>query len=256
MGEVFADPADPQEAVRLEVRDLAAPQAFRDVSFTVHAGEIVAVTGIVGSGKEQLAQALFGDLAGVDGAVLIDGKPITLISPSGAIQAGVGYLPSDRKGEGLVLERNVPENVTLASLARYSWLGILIPHLRHRSARDWQQALDIRGPALTSPVRLFSGGNQQKVVLAKWLDARSRILVLVEPTTGLDVGAKVDVYRLAREQAALGTAVVVFSSDLTEVAGLSHRALVMRNGRIIGEFQRGAADEQRLLYHAIVGAGE
>ena len=256
VGEVFADPEDPLEPVRLEVRDLAAPQAFSEVSFRVHAGEIVAVTGIVGSGKEQLAQALFGDLDGVDGAILIDGKPLTLVSPSGAIEAGVGYLPSDRKGEGLVLERNVPENVTLASLARYSRLGALIHHLRHRSAREWEQTLDIRGPALTSPVRLYSGGNQQKVVLAKWLDARSRVLILVEPTTGLDVGAKVDVYRLAREQAARGTAVLVVSSDLTEVAGISHRALVMRDGRIIGEFQRGAADEERLLYHAVVGAGE
>lgn len=255
VGEVFAQPADATDTVRLSVQNLSAPRAFHDVSFDVKAGEIVAVTGIVGSGKEHLAQALFGDLDGVSGEVTLDGDALDLISPVSAIQAGIGYVPADRKGEGLVLDRNIPENITLASLSRYSRLGALWRRRLYNSARKWQQALDIRGPALGAPVRLYSGGNQQKVVLAKWLDAESRILVLVEPTTGLDVGAKVDVYNLARAQAARGTAILLFSSDLTEVAGLSHRALVMRDGRLVGEFSRGDANEEELLYHSVVGVG-
>ncbi len=253
VGEVFAEPEDPLESVRLRVRNLSAPEAFEDVSFDVHAGEIVAITGIVGSGKERLAQALFGDLDGVSGEVALDGQILELTAPVAAINAGIGYVPADRKGEGLVLERDIPENITLASLARYTRLGTLWRRFLKRSAREWQTALDIRGPALGAPVRLYSGGNQQKVVLAKWLDAKSRVLILVEPTTGLDVGAKVDVYKLAREQAARGTAVLLFSSDLREVAGLSHRALVMRDRRIVNEFSRGDANEEELLYHSVVG---
>jgi ribose transport system ATP-binding protein len=254
VGEVFPEPTAATDTVRLRVENLSAPQAFDDVSFTVNAGEIVAITGIVGSGKEHLAQALFGDLDGVSGRVTLDGDTLDLVSPVAAIKAGIGYVPADRKGEGLVLDRNIPENITLASLARYSRFGALWRRFLYNAARKWQRTLDIRGPALGAPVRLYSGGNQQKVVLAKWLDAESRILILVEPTTGLDVGAKVDVYNLARAQAAGGTAILLFSSDLTEVAGLSHRALVMRDGRLVGEFGRGDANEEQLLYHSVVGA--
>lgn len=256
VGEVFPEPDAALEDVRLRVQHLSAPQAFQDVTFDVHAGEIVAITGIVGSGKEHLARALFGDLNGVSGSIALDGDALNLISPVAAIRAGIGYVPADRKGEGLVLERNIPENITLASLVRYTRFGMLRRRLVRKSAQAWQTMLDIRGPALGAPVRLYSGGNQQKVVLAKWLDADSRLLVLVEPTTGLDVGAKVDVYNLARAQAARGTAVLLFSSDLTEVAGLSHRILVMRDGHLVREFSRGDANKEELLYHSVVGARE
>ncbi|MCM3780777.1 sugar ABC transporter ATP-binding protein [Microbacterium hydrocarbonoxydans] len=227
---------DPQSAPGLEVRGLSA-RSFDDVSFTVARGEVLAVMGVQESGREDLGRALFGAIPITSGSISLDGEPLRIGTPSGAVTRGIGYIPSERKVDGAVLGMGVDENLTMAHPDQVS-LGPLLSRRRERSAVDgWIETLRVKTPARDTPMRNLSGGNQQKVVLAKWLiDPDLRLLILDTPTRGLDVGAKADVYRLIRELAARGLSVLLIADSLEEGIAMSHRILTMRDGRITGEF--------------------
>jgi ABC-type sugar transport system ATPase subunit len=252
------DAASSSGPVLLEVVDLNdsahRPQLrprLRDISFCVRAGEIVGLAGLVGAGRTELALALFGAREGVTGDIRVAGRRVSLASPAAAIAAGVGYLPEDRKDDGLFLDMSIEDNMAVASGRFGSWWH---SHRRLRAAAEEMcRALCVvcRGPA--EPVKNLSGGNQQKVVLGRWLLARPRVLIVDEPTRGVDVGAKAEIHGLLYELARAGTAILVISSDLPEVLAVSDRVLVLREGRITGELTHTEASEAAVMKYASLG---
>ncbi len=230
----------------LGIRGLRGP-GFQDVDLDVGRGEIVGLFGLVGAGRSELARAIFGATRVTAGSMTLDGRPYRPRSPADALQVGVAMLGEDRSRDGLVLPAGVLDNLTLASLGRLSRLGVLFRGRQRAAAEGQVEALDIRPPRLQRPVRMLSGGNQQKVVFGKWLIHGARVQILDEPTRGVDVATKVQIYQLIGELADQGLAVLLISSDLPEIIGLSDRILVMRHGRIIGAVTRPEATEERLL---------
>ncbi len=221
-----------REQVALEAKGLGLTGAYRDVDLTLHAGEILGIAGVIGSGREELTRTLAGFAPHDAGTLTIHGKETRLASPADAVDHGIGYIPRERRTEGLVLFLPVAANVTLASLGELRKLGLIDTSAERRIAREWVERLHVRTPGIDALCLNLSGGNQQKVVLAKWLNARSKILILDHPTRGLDVGAKEEVYELVRAVTAEGMAVILTSDTLEETIGLSHTVLVMRDGAI------------------------
>ena len=219
---------------RLVVDGLSRGRAVRDVSFSARRGEILALTGLVGSGRTEVLRLLFGADRRAAGTVRLDGRAVAITRPRDAIAAGIGLLPEDRKLQGLVLGMSVQENFALPNLARLSRAGFVRRGAVRRECGDYVARLGIRAPRQETVVRGLSGGNQQKVVLAKWLARRCEVLLFDEPTRGVDVGAKVEIYRLMNDQVAAGKTVIMVSSDLPEVLGMADRILVMHDGRITG----------------------
>ncbi len=232
---------EPTETVALQVEGLTAKGRFRDVSFDLHKGEILGVAGVIGSGREALARCLAG-LERVDGGTIrVDGEPVVLDTAWRATSLGIGYIPRERKIEGVVGGASVAENMTMASLADFA-PGGMIRHERERAAAaDWIKRLDIKTPSDATPAGSLSGGNQQKVVLSKWRIAGAKIVILDHPTRGIDVGAKEDVYELIRDMTEEGLSVILLADTLEEVIGLSHRIVVMKDGRITARFDAPAA---------------
>jgi ABC-type sugar transport system ATPase subunit len=231
----------------LRVRHLSSPAGFRDVSFTLRAGEVLGFAGLVGAGRSEIAHALFGLDEGATGEIHVSGRPARIRNPGEAMTLGIGLVPEDRKRQGLVLSMNAGSNTTLAtlpSLARFSFV-------RHRAeralARTYFDRLRVRASGPEAPTAGLSGGNQQKLVLAKWLAARCRILILDEPTRGVDVGAKAEIHALVDELAAQGSGVILISSELPEVLNLSTRIVVLREGRIVGELPRDRATQDAVM---------
>ncbi len=220
----------------MSVRGLAVKGEFDDLSFEVAEGEILGLAGVVGSGREALARCLGGLLPPDRGEVLVDGKPVRLRHPHDAVNAGFGFVPSERKTEGFVSGLSVAENMTLAAGSRYSRVGFLKFRDERDDANRWINRLQIRTPSTRTPIQSLSGGNQQKVVLAKWRIVDSKIAVLDHPTRGIDVGAKEDVYELVREMAEEGVAIVLLGDTIEEVIGLSSRILVLRDGKVSASF--------------------
>jgi ribose transport system ATP-binding protein len=246
--------AGPERPVRLEVRNiLYAGGPPHRVSFAVRAGEIVGMAGLVGAGRTELAEALFGLRRIEAGAVLLDGRPVELRSPDQAIAAGLLLVPEDRRHHGLVLESSVQHNLGLPNLDRLSVLRLVMPGREAQMSQRMCARLRVRTPRLGQPVGLLSGGNQQKVVLGKWLARQPHVLLLDEPTRGVDVGAKSEIYALMDELAAAGMAVVMISSDLEEILGMSDRVLVLHEGRLAGELPRSALSEEAIM-HLATGA--
>ncbi len=251
-------------APALEVRGLGRTGTMRDasaivlddVSLTVRSGEIVGLAGLVGSGRTEVVRALFGADSFDRGQVLVDGQPVVIRSPRDAIRHGIGLVPEDRKTQALVLDLTVRENITLASLSRLVRSGFVRLRAERARAREFVQALGIRTPSLEQRVVNLSGGNQQKVVIAKWLALRPRVLIMDEPTRGIDIGAKAEVHHLMSELAGQGVAILMISSELPEVLGMSDRILVMRRGRIAGELSRAEATQERIMALATGFAGE
>ena len=202
------------------------------MSFTLHTGEIIGIAGVIGSGREELTRTLAGLAPHEGGTLKVCGKTVRFVTPAAAVACGIGYLPRERRVEGLVLFLSVAANITLPDLDRLQYMGLIDTGKEQNLAREWVARLGIKTPDIDTLCLGLSGGNQQKVVLAKWLQAKSRILVLDHPTRGLDVGAKEDVYELVRAVTAEGIAVVLTSDTLEETIGLSHRVLVMRDGVI------------------------
>jgi L-arabinose transport system ATP-binding protein len=217
------------------------------IDFEVRAGEVVGFAGLIGAGRTELAKAIFGELPRTGGRVLVDGREVHIRQPSDAIAAGIGFTPEDRKREGLVQVRSVLENVSLAILSRLSRFHFVQRRRERTIVSDYVQRLRVRTPSLEQEVGKLSGGNQQKVVLARWLAARPKILILDEPTRGIDVGAKAEIYRLVDDLANEGLAILLISSELPEILGLADRIYVMQNGRVTGEIPGEGATEQQVL---------
>lgn len=231
----------------LEVENLSRRRVLRDVSFRLHAGEIVGVFGLVGAGRTELAHALIGADRPDSGRILLDGKEVMPSSPQHALKLGIGLVPEDRKRHGLVLGMNVADNSTLAIWDRLARLGIVDRRSLLASARESVDELRIKTPSLSALVENLSGGNQQKVVLAKWLATACKVLILDEPTRGVDVGAKAEIHELIRAIASRGKALIVISSELPEIMSVSDRLLVMRKGRIVGEFLPAQTTQEDVL---------
>jgi ribose transport system ATP-binding protein len=231
--------------VALEVRGLTRGRMVRDVSFALKRGEILGFAGLMGAGRTEVARVIFGADAREAGDILVHGKPARIRTPQDAVAAGICYLSEDRKHFGLALGLDVRANVGMASLPRFSdRFGRVDDAALGRVAREYIASLAIRTPSERQEVRLLSGGNQQKVVIAKWLLRNCDILIFDEPTRGIDVGAKAEIYRLLQTLAAEGKAIIVISSELPEVLRLSHRIAVMCEGRLTGFLPGGPATTQ------------
>jgi rhamnose transport system ATP-binding protein len=232
---------------RLEVAGLSRLGVFQDVSFNVHSGEIVALAGLVGAGRSEVIRAIFGIDKYERGHVKVDGKRLANGSTSAAIAAGLALVPEDRRQQGLIMELSVERNATLPRRWSLSHLGLLFTAAERRSARQWAERLQVKAARLSAPVSTLSGGNQQKVVLAKWLSTEPRVLLVDEPTRGIDVGTKAEVHRLLSQLAADGVAVLMVSSELPEVLGMADRILVMHEGRLVADIPRATADEETVM---------
>jgi ABC-type sugar transport system, ATPase component len=239
--------------VLLEVEGLSLPGTFTDVSFQLRRGEILGMAGLVGAGRTNVARALFGIEPASSGRIRIAGREVRIESPQQAMALGIGYVPEDRKLHGLVLELGIDHNISLPILERFSPRGWINTRSETEAARHSAQQLEVKMASVAQPVGQLSGGNQQKVVLAKWLGTQPQILILDEPTRGIDVGTKAAVHALMSELAAQGMAILMISSELPEVLGMSDRIVVMREGRVAGIFEREGAT-QELLMAAATGA--
>jgi rhamnose transport system ATP-binding protein len=247
---LFPKLENPIGDVLLEVTGLTRVGVFRDISFSVRAGEIVGLAGLVGAGRSEVARVLFGLDRRDSGEVRIDGKLVDFAAPSAAMTEGVAYLPEDRHQEGLVLDFTIAQNVTLPILPRLFPRLLLRGATESKVATDNTRQLSVRMTGVDQEVGALSGGNQQKVVLAKWLATGPRILILDEPTRGIDIGAKVEVHRIIAELAASGLAIILISSDLPEVLAMSDRIVVLHEGRITAEIPRERATQESVMFAA------
>ena len=244
----------PRQDVMVEARGLGVAGSFHDVDLTIRAGEIVGIAGVVGSGREEVTRAVGGFLPHSAGVLTIKGEAVHFSSPEHAVRRGIGYVPRERRHEGLVMFLSVAQNITLADLKSVMRNGAIDYRAERKLAADWIARLRIKAPGPDVACRKLSGGNQQKVVLARWMTAGSRILILDHPTRGIDVGAKEEVYQLIRDLSADGVAILLISDTLEETIGLSHTVLVMRDGEVTARFDASAGNkpEQVQLLQAMV----
>ncbi|MFL6057537.1 MAG: sugar ABC transporter ATP-binding protein [Rubrobacteraceae bacterium] len=240
--------------VLLEVKELSREGVLHDISFQVRAGEVVGIAGIVGAGRTELARAIFGADPLDSGEVWVEGRRIERFDPREAKHSGIGFITEDRQGQGIVPPLSVAENLALASLGRYTTAGLVNRKEQRSLAQKMIEELNIRTPSLEQEIRYLSGGNQQKVVIGKWLLADSKVLIMDEPTRGIDVGAKVEIYELMNELTEEGAGILMISSDLPEVLGMSDRILVMAGGRITGELSREEASQENVMTLATQGS--
>jgi rhamnose transport system ATP-binding protein len=244
-------------AVRLEVRNLSREGVFQDVSFELRAGEVLGFAGLVGARRTDVGLALFGIAPSDQGELLLDGEAVVITSPRDAMARGIAYSTEDRRQLGLVLPLSIAANVSLPSLPRFLSPNGLVRRAAERDAAEgFRQRLSIRAPSVETPTAALSGGNQQKVVISKWLETTPKVLILDEPTRGIDVGAKVEVHQLVDELAAEGMAIILISSDLPEVLAMSDRILVMREGRQMAIFDHNDATQERVLSAAMGQSGD
>ena len=233
--------------VVLEVAGLSSAGEFRDVSFSVRSGEIVALAGLVGSGRSEVVRTIFGIDPFDGGSITLEGQPLNGHTPAKAMAAGIALVPEDRRLQGLFMPSSITHNTAITVLDRLR-RGLLLRTSSERTvATDWADRLHLKYNDIDDPVERLSGGNQQKVVLSKWLATDPKLLIVDEPTRGIDVGTKAEVHRLLSEQAARGTAVLMVSSDLPEVLGMADRILVMREGRLVAEISRADATQERVM---------
>ena len=234
----------------LVVEGLTRPGVFDDVSFTVKAGEIVALAGLVGAGRSEIARAVFGVDRYSSGSVTVNGAALRRSRPDAAMRAGIALVPEDRRQQGLVLEASVARNATDAIRRQLARFGFITDGLENASARIWASRLEVKANALDTEVGTLSGGNQQKVVLAKWLATDPKVLIIDEPTRGIDVGTKAEVHRLISELAGQGMAILMISSELPEVLGMADRVLVVHEGRITADVPRADATAESIMFAA------
>jgi ribose transport system ATP-binding protein len=234
----------------LEVRNLSKRGVLDDISFTLHRGEILGIAGLVGAGRTELARAIFGDLLPDNGQVLIEGRSVHPRSPRDAIKAGIGLVPEDRKDQGLVTGLSVQQNISMPSMRSLSRFSVISVAKEKILARDYVKRLAIRTPSMEQKVMFLSGGNQQRVVIAKWLATNPRVLIVDEPTRGIDVGAKAEIHSLMSELAKQGVGILMISSELPEVLAMSDRILVMYAGTIAGELRGDRATQEEVMHLA------
>jgi rhamnose transport system ATP-binding protein len=249
---VFPKRAVAPGEVVLEVRGLGCrASGVRGIDLAVRAGEILGLAGLVGAGRTELARVIFGLTPADAGQVFLRGSPARISSPARAVALGVAYVPEDRRHHGVVLDMSVAANTTLATLRAVSTLGILDSGRERRVAADFVRRLDVKAASIDDPVGNLSGGNQQKVALARWLAADPSVLILDEPTQGVDVGAKAEIHRLMGDLAARGMAILMISSELPEVLGMSDRIVVMHGGTVAGTLERAEATQEAILELAL-----
>jgi ABC-type sugar transport system ATPase subunit len=250
LGEIFPNRQPAEAEVALEVVGLDKAGAFEGVSFRLRRGEVLGMFGLVGSGRTQVARCLFGADPFEAGEVRLGGETIRPRSPREAVREGIALLTEDRKRDGLVLSCTIRDNASMASYERLSRWGLIDRGAQEAEVQRKVQELDVRPPLLDRLARQLSGGNQQKLVLAKWLMTQAKVMILDEPTRGVDVATKVEIYQIISDLAAGGIGILLISSELPEILGMSDRALVMREGRLVGEFTRAQASEEKLLASA------
>ncbi len=239
--------------VILEVENLSRAGVFADVTFSVRRGEIVALAGLVGAGRSEVARAIFGIDRRDGGVVRMEGRELPNGKPQAAMAAGIGLVPEDRRQQGLVMDLGIDHNLALASLVRLRRFGLIRRSSERRLALTWAGRLQLKFGRMSNPVNTLSGGNQQKVVLGKWLARDPKLLIIDEPTRGIDVGTKAEVHRLLDELVSQGVGVLMISSELPEVLGMADRVLVVREGRLTAEIPRADADEDSIM-RAATGA--
>ena len=249
-------PADTNADVLLEVRGLTSGTKLRGIDLQLRKGEILGLAGLMGSGRTELARAIFG-IDGTDaGEILLRGRPIDIGSPQDAIAAGIALIPEDRRAQGLVVDHTVKENFLLPLLGRLSRRGFVDDGAGGRLAESFVSRLSIQLRSIDQPIRLLSGGNQQKVVIAKWLGTRPQILIMDEPTAGVDIGTKGEIVNMIRAFAESGNGVIIISSELPELLAVSDRVLILRDGRVERELGRREIHTEEELHHAVQGAAE
>lgn len=251
--EIYPNRGQTHEQTILEVKDLSRKDKLNKISFKLHSGEILGISGLVGSGRTDLARALFGADRYDSGQIEINGSPVVIRSPQDAMKHSIGFVTEDRKNQGLVLELSVKHNATLSILESLQKLLFIDQKEEEAIVNEYIEKIRIRTPSAEAPVKNLSGGNQQKVVLTKWLARNCKIIILDEPTRGVDVGAKVEIYSLMRKLANEGLGIIMISSELPEILGMSDRILVMREGALVGEFLPEEASEEALVSCAIGG---
>jgi rhamnose transport system ATP-binding protein len=248
----FARGEHPEGEVVMKVEGLGRSGVFSEVSFELRRGEVLGFAGLVGAGRTDIALSLFGVSPADIGTIELEGQRLEIGSPQQALSHGIAYLSEDRRRLGLSVEQSVMANVTLATLKRYTNALSLIDQDKERAdAEALRQRLGIRAPSLSTPVSQLSGGNQQKTMLAKWLNTHPKVLILDEPTRGIDVGAKADVHMFIDELATSGISIILISSDLPEVIAMSDRVAVMREGRLTGIYSRREATQERIMAAAV-----
>jgi ABC-type sugar transport system ATPase subunit len=247
LGEAYPEKKYESGEVLLEVRNLSTEGLLKNISFRLHGGEILGLGGLVGAGRTELARAIFGADPVKAGEIYVGGKRVNIRNTSSAIARGIGLIPEDRKQHGILSEMTVKENISYSALRSLNRAGIIMGKAEERIARDFKEKLNIKTPDLGRKVKNLSGGNQQKVVLSKWLATKCRVLLFDEPTRGIDVGAKQEIYELIKQLAEEGHGIVFISSELPELLGMCDRILVMRNGEISGSFMKGEATQDAIL---------
>ncbi|MEE9189298.1 MAG: ATP-binding cassette domain-containing protein, partial [Candidatus Neomarinimicrobiota bacterium] len=230
--------------------------SLKNIDFTLHKGEILGVAGLLGSGRTDLARAIFGVDAIDSGVIAVDGKKTAVDSPKKAINKGIGFLTEDRKNQGLVMQLSVKDNICMANIAAFSRWGFMRTAKEAKVAGSFIKELRIKTTGLGQKTLYLSGGNQQKIVISKWLCTKADILIFDEPTRGIDVGSKVEIYNLMNKLVNGGTAILMISSELPELLGMSDRILVLRQGRIAGEFSPKETNQEEILQAALGGIGE
>lgn len=249
-------PENPSREAVLEVRNLNRGRALKDVNFSLYRGEILGFAGLMGAGRTEVARAVFGADAIDSGTILVHGKPARIHAPRDAVQHGIGYLSEDRKRYGLALGMDVETNMVLASLGRFlNAIGFVKTRATAKAAETYVSALAVKTPSLQQRVRNLSGGNQQKVVIGKWLTVDTDILIFDEPTRGIDVGAKSEIYKLLNDLASRGKSIIMISSELPEILRMSHRIVVMCEGRITGELSSAEATQEKIMQLATERGG-
>jgi ribose transport system ATP-binding protein len=248
----YVHPATVERPRYVEAQDLRTKRyPSRQVSFDIRKGEILGFAGLVGAGRTEVAQSIFGVDGPLNGRILLDGKPVKISSPQDAIGHGIYLVPEDRRRVGLILEVPIRENITLPALFRYASAGLIVRERERKVSSDMCGKLNIKAPSVEASAGNLSGGNQQKVVLAKWLSLDPKVLIFDEPTRGIDVGAKAEIYQLMRTLAEGGVAIMMISSDMEEILGESDRVVVMHEGAITGTLERDQCSEEAIMRLAV-----
>jgi len=238
----------------LEVKDLEVSSLFRNINFNLKKGEILGFAGLIGSGRSEVARAIFGAYKNVRGKILLNSKEVKIKSPNDALRMGIGMLPEDRRLQGFIYSMNIGQNLSLAVLNRISKAGFVNLKKEKELINKYVKLLSIKAASVNSPILSLSGGNQQKVVFAKWLAADTKILIVDEPTQGIDVGTKSEIHNILRELAGKGISIILISSELPEILSLSDRIIVMRSGRIIGQLSIKEATQEKIMFLSAVGS--
>ena len=239
--------------VILKLENLSKKGNFKNINLEVKAGEVVGLTGLVGAGRSELAQAVFGISKPDSGKIYVSGKEVHIKNPAEALKVGISYIPESRQTQGLVLDKTVENNIILPRIKQYTnKMGIVVKRRQREEVQKWIDILDVRPNNPNMLASQLSGGNQQKVVIAKWLSTNTKIIIIDEPTNGVDIGAKAEIHQIIRKAAADGCAVLVISSELPEILSVSDRILVMRKGRISGEYENHEITQEMIMEKAVI----